>query len=646
MLGTLLGSYRIVARVGEGGMGAVYVGHHETLGQRVAVKVLLPERSRDPDVVRRFFNEAQAATAIRNPGIAQVFDLGKTAGGQVYFVMELLEGQSLTQRLRQQRLDYAACCRIGRQIANVLQSAHEAGITHRDLKPDNLFLVPDEEVPGGERVKVLDFGIAKLTGEVGLVTCTGMVMGSPSYMSPEQWRSTRTADARSDIYALGCILFEMACGRRAFLGGNTMAIVDAHLHVPPPHPHGLAPDMPPRLSELIAKMLSKHPDARPQTMSAVRHALDEILQTLGGARASTAPPVPESAHAHAPPAVPVPVPRASSGAAPSGGAASGAATRRKVVARARAAVRPRWYTLGAIVVVCAIAGILVVVATQDQAATRAVSFASIQPPPAEGAEPPPAGGAAIGGAGGEVPGPEAEPPLTADELHAECRGYQVDRSWTELRQCASKLKSLDPERGAQLEDRAAREADAAERIAGVEAALRDRDLLRASAGLAEVWTESVGYAAIKRAYDAAEAQAIAALVARLEGAKTEDCKGYGALLAKARATKPPRVATEAARRAICQPRTQCNFTALADQGRRQYAAGQLAYALASFEAAFDCFPWNEYAEKAFVISCNLKRLPKARQLWKGMTLASRARAVGVCVRNQITRSMLDAPDGR
>jgi hypothetical protein len=306
-------------------------------------------------------------------------------------------------------------------------------------------------------------------------------------------------------------------------------------------------------------------------------------------------------------------------------------------------VRPRWYALGAIIVVGAIAGILLVVA-QDRASTRAVSFASIQPE-AEEPVPPPAALAPVRLPVAEeiVPTPAVEPPLTADDLYAECRGYQVDRSWTELGECAGKLKALDPARGAELEDRAAREAEAAERIASVEAALRDRELLRASAGLAQVWAESVGYAAIKRAYDTAEAQAITALVTKLERAKTEDCKEYGALLARARTTKPPRVAAEAARRAICQPLPQCNSKALANQGRRQYDAGQLSYALASFEAAFDCFPWNEYAEKAFVISCNLKLLPKARQLWKAMTLASRARAVGVCVRNQITRAMLDAP---
>ena len=165
MQGTVLGNYRVVEHLGKGGMGVVYVGRHETHGRRVAMKVLRPELSSHADVVQRFFNEAQATTAIHNPGIVQVFDFGTPPDGRAYFVMELLEGETLTARLKQRRSDHGECCRFGRQVANVLQAAHAAGITHRDLKPDNLFLVPDLEVIGGERVKVLDFGIAKLAGE-------------------------------------------------------------------------------------------------------------------------------------------------------------------------------------------------------------------------------------------------------------------------------------------------------------------------------------------------------------------------------------------------------------------------------------------------------------------------------------------------
>jgi serine/threonine-protein kinase len=275
-------------------MGVVYVGRHETLGHRDVVKVLRSEMSRNTEIVRRFFNEAQAATAIRNPGIVQVFDFGTTRDGHAYFVMELLEGQTLGERLAARKLEIVECCRIARQIANVLQSAHEAGITHRDLKPDNLFLVPDPEVIGGERVKVLDFGIAKLAGELQAArveTRVDVVMGTPSYMSPEQCRGARAVDSRSDIYALGCILFKMVAGHAPFLGPGTGDIIGAHLHVPPPDLLSLAPEAPPELAALVAKMLAKQPEGRPQTMAAVSQALDELLRSLASpAGAATVPP--------------------------------------------------------------------------------------------------------------------------------------------------------------------------------------------------------------------------------------------------------------------------------------------------------------------------------------------------------------------
>ncbi|HEX8114397.1 MAG TPA: serine/threonine-protein kinase, partial [Kofleriaceae bacterium] len=196
-------------QLGAGGMGVVYVGHHEALGRPVVMKVLQPELCSDAGRVQRLFDEARAVTAVRSPGIVQMFDFGVTPDHRAYFVMELLEGESLAARLQQRRLDHAACCRLGRQVANVLQAAHAADIIHGDLKPANLFLVPDPEIVGGERVKVLDFGIAKLTGEArsaGARTRAGLMMRTLHYMSPEQCGSASTADVRSDIYALGCIL--------------------------------------------------------------------------------------------------------------------------------------------------------------------------------------------------------------------------------------------------------------------------------------------------------------------------------------------------------------------------------------------------------------------------------------------------------
>jgi serine/threonine-protein kinase len=283
VLGTLLGNYRVDNQLGAGGMGVVYVGHHEALGRPVVMKVLQPELCNDADMVQRFFEEARAVTAVRSLGIVQMLDFGVTPDHRAYCVMERLEGESLAARLKQHRLDHAVCCRLGRQVANVLQAAHAAGIFHCDLKPANLFLVPDPEITGGERVKVLDFGIAKLAGEAqsaGVRTYTSLMLGTLHYMSPEQCRSASTADARSDIYSLGCILFEMLCGRPPFVLTCIGDLVAAHLDERPPDPHQLAPDVPSELSALIAQMLAKSPDSRPQTMAAVSQALDDILRTL------------------------------------------------------------------------------------------------------------------------------------------------------------------------------------------------------------------------------------------------------------------------------------------------------------------------------------------------------------------------------
>ncbi len=397
VLGMVLGNYRVVERLGEGGMGVVYVGRHETLGHRVVVKVLRLELSHNADMVQRFFNEAQAATAIKNPGIVQVFDFGTLSDGRAYLVMELLEGESLAARLERPPLDYAACCRIGRQVANVLQAAHASGITHRDLKPDNLFLVPDPEVAGGERVKVLDFGIAKLAGDTQasrVKTRTGAVMGSPLYMSPEQCRGAGAVDARADIYSLGCILFEMACGRTPFLGEGAGEVIGAHLHIAPPDPRDLARDMPPRLAALISKMLAKRAHARPQSMAEVSQALDEILGSLDGA------------------------PRR----APSAFAGSQLAPVSTTLSSSAGATSPfrtvggrrRWLVIGGGIVASALLGMVVVILIPGGDPPRAPA----DPPAASGDEQ----ARSAGSASGAVPAePPAAPPEPAPERPPEVR---------------------------------------------------------------------------------------------------------------------------------------------------------------------------------------------------------------------------------
>src|SRR6185312_14397918 len=159
--GSQIGAYRVLQQIGEGGMGSVWLAEHAMLGRRAAIKVLHPTFSNNPDVVTRFFNEARAATAISDAGIVQIFDFGQHTDGSAYIVMELIEGETLEKRLmRLGRLPVTDALRVMRQVASSLSSAHARGIVHRDLKPENIFVIRDAEVAGGERAKIVDFGIA------------------------------------------------------------------------------------------------------------------------------------------------------------------------------------------------------------------------------------------------------------------------------------------------------------------------------------------------------------------------------------------------------------------------------------------------------------------------------------------------------
>jgi len=216
--GHLFGNYRIVRLLGEGGFGEVYLAENPLIERRAAVKVLHTAVAQDSELVRRFLNEARAASAIRHRNIIEVFDAGVTPEGAPYILMEFLEGVLLQRRLAERgRLTLPQTLEIARQAGSALAAAHAAGIVHRDLKPENLFLVPDLGPPGGERVKILDFGIAKIkrAGGTGgtLRTQTGLIMGSPAYMSPEQCKDSADVDLRSDIYSFAIIVYEMLTGR-------------------------------------------------------------------------------------------------------------------------------------------------------------------------------------------------------------------------------------------------------------------------------------------------------------------------------------------------------------------------------------------------------------------------------------------------
>jgi serine/threonine-protein kinase len=290
----------VLERIGNGGMGSVWLAEHAMLGRRAAIKVLHPELSSRPEIVQRFFNEARAATTISDPGIVQIFDFGQHTDGSAYIVMELLTGEPLNRRLALHgAMALPDALRIMRQVASTLGAAHAHGIVHRDLKPANVFIVRDPEVAGGERTKVLDFGIAKLLGDRGgLKTEASMVMGTPVYMSPEQCRGAGLVDQRSDVYALGCLLFTLLVARPPFHAEGAGDIIVMHLREPPPVPSSLRPGIPPEVDRLVLRCLAKDPAQRFAHGGELATALGDLLaaspqaEALGPYAAYVVAPVP------------------------------------------------------------------------------------------------------------------------------------------------------------------------------------------------------------------------------------------------------------------------------------------------------------------------------------------------------------------
>ncbi|HET7502666.1 MAG TPA: protein kinase [Kofleriaceae bacterium] len=269
-----IGKYELRDKLGRGAFGVVFTARDPSLDRDVAIKVLRPTHLTNQEIVQRFLQEARATARIAHPGIVTIHDCGRvdlSSGTTAFIAMELLSGESLTSRVaRCGRLSPWAAVEIARQVASALEAAHRVDVLHRDLKPDNIYLVPDPATPSGERVKVLDFGLAKLGGEGHTQLQT--VFGTPRYMSPEQCRSAAQVDHRSDIYALGCILFELATGQLPF-DGDVRQLIERHQRAIPPRASTIVPDLPAALDQLIAEMLAKDPMERPQTMGAVQRAL-------------------------------------------------------------------------------------------------------------------------------------------------------------------------------------------------------------------------------------------------------------------------------------------------------------------------------------------------------------------------------------
>jgi serine/threonine-protein kinase len=268
------GRYRVEKQIGEGGMGVVYVISHAVLGKRMALKVLRGEMAKDADVVQRFMQEAQSATSIGHPNIIDISDFGRLPDGSVYFVMEFLDGESVSKMIsRGGSIPMVTAIHTVRQIASALEAAHARGIVHRDLKPDNIYLVKQGQ--DDHFVKVLDFGIAKVGGANSKLTRTGMIFGTPHYMSPEQ-AAGQSVDNRTDIYALGVIMYEMFTGKVPFDGDTFMGILSKHMFEQPLPPSQVKGAGLGAIEDVILKALAKKQEERYQTMGELVVDLDLI----------------------------------------------------------------------------------------------------------------------------------------------------------------------------------------------------------------------------------------------------------------------------------------------------------------------------------------------------------------------------------
>jgi len=281
--------YTIKRKLAEGGMGVVFEGEHGKIGRRGAIKLLKLEFCRSDEVVERFYQEARAVNSIRHENIVDIYDFGRDPDGRVFFVMEYLEGEPLSARIKRGALKWSEAFPILEQTLRALKAAHDKGFVHRDLKPDNIWL---KKTDGGFEVKLLDFGIAKLVGSESpkeKLTQTGSVIGTPHYMSPEQINGSKDIDHRTDIYAMGVITYEMFAGVTPFVGDTLQAIMTGHLFKDPPRLADIPADLgvPAPIAEIIDRMLVKDANARYESVADVLADLRDVQKQRAPAKAET-----------------------------------------------------------------------------------------------------------------------------------------------------------------------------------------------------------------------------------------------------------------------------------------------------------------------------------------------------------------------
>jgi hypothetical protein len=278
LLGTEVGRYRMARLLGEGGMGRVYLAIQPAIGSRVAIKILSDQCARNPELLERFFAEARAVNLVHHESIVSVIDMAQLPDGRPYIVMEYVEGQTLGAILRLGPVPLGGLVQVMTEVLSALAAAHAIGIVHRDLKPDNVLVTAEGHA------KVLDFGIAKLAPELHQQlsprTRTGALLGTPQYMAPEQISGSGGVDPRTDVYAAGVVVYELATGRLPFVGETLFDLMRAHLEQPPPPPRALRRELPAQLEQVILTALAKRPDDRFPSAAAMSQALHQAAAAL------------------------------------------------------------------------------------------------------------------------------------------------------------------------------------------------------------------------------------------------------------------------------------------------------------------------------------------------------------------------------